>query len=97
MLQDLEEQVREFVKTWEETRLEDEEMDVDSEDEEIVFVGRSGEMSDTPPSPSSRSRKETEDAAAAAAAAVVAREKLILESLAEDKGAKFGFVPLEVL
>jgi hypothetical protein len=96
MLQDLEEQVRDFVQTWEERELagqKSEKMEIDSEDEEIVFVGRKGEMSDESPSPSSKKRKEEQEEADAAAAT---REKLILESLAEDKGAKFGYVYISI-
>ena len=51
LLQDLEEQVRAFVKNWEE-KMKASERDCDSEDEEIVFVGRNGQMhdmSDEPP------------------------------------------------
>ncbi|KAL8793759.1 MAG: hypothetical protein Q9195_003701 [Heterodermia aff. obscurata] len=47
LLQDLEEQVRAFVKSWEE-KMKNTEKDWDSEDEEIVFVGRNGQMHDIP-------------------------------------------------
>ena len=80
MLQDLEEEVRQFVERWE---VEQQEMekegldDADSEDEEIVFVGRNGMMSDE-----RRKAKEEEN---------LRRDKLIFESLADDRGAAFGY------
>jgi hypothetical protein len=79
LLQDLEEEIRKFVKEWErkERELEGEEMD--SEDEEIVFVGRNGTMSD-------EQRKTVEEE--------LEREKLVFDSLADDCGASFGYVVL---
>jgi len=73
LLRDLEEQVRLFVKRWENAKKEEEELD--SEDEEIVFVGRNGVIQDRPPS----SAEEME------------RERLVFDSLAEDQGASFGY------
>lgn len=50
LLRDLEEEVRLFVKSWEfeETQLDQghNSSDIDSEDEEIVFVGRNGQIED---------------------------------------------------
>jgi hypothetical protein len=63
LLQQLEEQVRLFVQEW---------RGVDSEDEEIVFVGRDA------------SQRHTSDVDGEA------REKLILDSLVDDQGARFG-------
>ena len=85
LLQDLEEEVRKFVKTWEEKakKLEQEGLlDMDSEDEEIVFVGRNGQMNDTPLSPHSNGSMEEE---------TVKRDKLVFDSLADDHGASFGY------
>ena len=85
LLQDLEEEVRKFVKNWEEKakKLEQDGLhDLDSEDEEIVFVGRNGQMNDTPSSPSSMPNTEEED---------VKRDKLVFDSLANDHGASFGY------
>lgn len=86
LLQDLEEEVRKFVKKWEEkaTKLEQQGLyDLDSEDEEIVFVGRNGQMNDMPASPHSKGSAEEED---------VKRDKLVFDSLVDDHGASFGYV-----
>ena len=86
LLQDLEEEVRKFVKTWEEKakKLDQEGLhDLDSEDEEIVFVGRNGQMNDMLASPHSKGSMEEDD---------VKRDKLVFDSLADDHGASFGYV-----
>jgi hypothetical protein len=80
LLQDLEEEVRKFVQDYENRqqilgKMREEEMD--SEDEEIVFVGRNGSMSDE-----QRTIVEEE----------LQREKLVFDSLADDHGASFGYV-----
>jgi len=80
LLQDLEEEVRNFVREWERKQsLENgnDEPEIDSEDEEIVFVGRNGTMSD-------EQRKTVEEE--------LEREKLVFDSLADDHGASFGYV-----
>ena len=87
LLQDLEEEVRAFVKEWETKQCalsgkggkaeEEEGLEMDSEDEEIVFVGRNGTMSD-------EQRKTVEEE--------LEREKLVFDSLADDHGASFGSV-----
>lgn len=49
MLEDIEREVRKFVEKWEDKVRKDEQegvVDPDSEDEQIVFVGRNGQMSD---------------------------------------------------
>lgn len=79
LLQDLEEEVRKFVKEWERKNA-GLEAEVDSEDEEIVFVGRNGTMSD-------EQRKTVEEE--------LEREKLVFDSLADDHGASFGYVLLQ--
>ncbi|MCJ1436706.1 hypothetical protein MMC27_006088 [Xylographa pallens] len=91
LLQDLEESVRHFVACWErkqailkEKGLHD--IGDDSEDEEIVFVGRGGTMLDVPDSPG-RGRKGREEEERDEE---VRREKLVFESAAEDRGASFG-------
>jgi hypothetical protein len=66
------------VREWERTQRREEgkaETELDSEDEEIVFVGRNGTMSD-------EQRKSAEE--------VLEREKLVFDSLADDHGASFG-------
>jgi len=81
LLQALEEEVRMFLTEWDkrEKKLRQEGVDeLDSEDEEIVFVGRNGQMSDLP-SP----RKSSE-------ADQLERDKLVFDSLVEDHGASFG-------
>lgn len=86
LLQDLEEEVRKFVKKWEEKekKLQGEGLhDVDSDEEEIVFVGRNGQMHDMPESPKSKREAEEED---------VKRDKLVFHSLEDDHGASFGHV-----
>lgn len=80
LLQDLEEDVRSFVRQWEEKQKQ---MESDgliepdsSEDEEIVFVGRNGSMSDE------RKREKEE--------ATLRKDKLVFEGLLEDHGSAFG-------
>ncbi|PMD35825.1 hypothetical protein L207DRAFT_515580 [Hyaloscypha variabilis F] len=78
LLQELEEEVRAFVKEFERRERErdgKEEIEMDSEDEEIVFVGRNGVMSD-------EQRKTVEEE--------LEREKMIFDALEGDKGASFG-------
>lgn len=80
LLQDLEEEVRGFVEKWEakERQLEKEGLiEPDSEDEEIVFVGRNGAMSDE----QRRNKQE----------GVLEKDKLVFQSLVDDHGAAFGY------
>lgn len=82
LLQDLEEDVRHFVQQWSEKqiRLHNEglhDVDSDTSDDEVVFVGRNGLMHDSP----SR-RKEVQNEPR--------RDKLVFDGLADDKGASFG-------
>ena len=78
LLRDLEEQVRIFVLKWENQAQEvrKRQAQVDSDDEEIVFVGRNGQMSDWPPKPKTS----------------MERDRLIFDSLVNDRGASFGYV-----
>ena len=80
LLKDLEEQVRLFVKNWEDERKDVSEHELDSEDEEIVFVGRNGQMNDEPASP--KIGIEESDAER--------DQRLVFDSLADDQGASFG-------
>ena len=82
LLKDLEEQIRIFVKNWEDQSKDDDEHGLDSEDEEIVFVGRNGQMNDIPSSP--KIGLEESDAER--------DQRLIFDSLADDQGASFGYV-----
>lgn len=81
LLQDLEAEIRGFVEEWEakEKQMESDGLiDADSEDDEIVFVGRNGVMSDE-----RKHAREEED---------LKRDKLIFESMVDDHGAAFGYV-----
>lgn len=90
LLHDLEEPVRAFVQKWNEREarrreegLQDVPLTSDSEeDEEIVFVGRKGAMHDHP-SRKQRQKEEGWDE-------TVSTEKLVYESLDNDKGAAFA-------
>lgn len=87
LLQALEEQVRKFVKDWEEKALAAEKEfppEVDSEDEEIVFVGRNGQMHDMPPSPKLSKHRDGNE---------IKSDQLVFDSLADDRGANFGYFP----
>ena len=78
LLMDLEGEVRKFVAAWEEKERKAEEeglpADPDSEDDEIVFVGRGGAMND-------QMDKEAEK---------VKKELLLFETPEEDVGGNFG-------
>ena len=78
-LRGLEEEVRAFVQKWHDQHQEAKEEglhDVDSDEEEIVFVGRTGQMHDSP------SRKKMRDQ--------LEKEKLVFDGLVDDRGASFG-------
>lgn len=87
LLKDLEEQVRLFVKNWEDQTKEIGERELDSEDEEIVFVGRNGQMNDMPSSP--KISFDESDAER--------DQRLVFDSLATDQGASFGYVACYLL
>lgn len=85
LLQALEEEVRKFVKSWEDgTKSVEKEVphEMDSEDEEIVFVGRNGQMHDMSPSPSLREYMDRKK---------IKTDQLVFDSLADDQGAHFGY------
>lgn len=87
LLQDLEEQVRNFVKQWEDKNKNPASApkpELDSDDEEIVFIGRNGQMHDVPQSPHGARDDFDEDD--------IQRDKLVFDSLADDHGASFGCV-----
>ncbi|KAF1960532.1 hypothetical protein CC80DRAFT_258884 [Byssothecium circinans] len=85
LLMDLESEVRKFVEEWEEKERKAEKeaeddgipADLDSDDEEIVFVGRNGKMSDLRSPPRSPT-------------AQVKREIMLFETPEEDNGGSFG-------
>lgn len=83
LLKDLEEQVRLFVTKWDGKAKGEEKPEIDSEDEEIVFVGRKGQMHDVPPSPKFRDGMDEDD---------FERDRLVFDSLANDQGASFGYL-----
>ncbi|KZF25494.1 hypothetical protein L228DRAFT_265963 [Xylona heveae TC161] len=81
LLEALEREVRAFVEEWEQKKkhsAHDDFGDLDSEDEEIVFVGRNGQMNDM-----ASSRASLDEVPAHP-------ERLVFESLADDHGASFG-------
>ena len=88
LLMDLEEEVRRFVREGvlrgekgansKKEAGDEDEMAVDSEDEEIVFVGRNGTMSD-------EKRKEAEQREREV-------EKMVYGALADENGGSFGYV-----
>ena len=98
----MEEEVRRFVAGWERKQallrqkgLGD--VGADSEDEEIVFVGRGGAMLDVPASPQVKRGKgkdgwERVDRDENIDEEHVKKEKLVFESAAEDRAASFGYV-----
>ncbi|KAI5236995.1 hypothetical protein E4T43_08220 [Aureobasidium subglaciale] len=91
MLQDLEEEVRSFVQQWsskERQMAEDGLIDGDSEDEEIVFVGRNGTMSDD--RKRSKSVVSDDSSTASISSEDLAKERMILETLVDDRSAAFG-------
>lgn len=82
LLQDLEEEVRVFLQKWiekEERRRVDGLDGMDSEEEEIVFIGRNGVMHDSPGREGTLGNGHD-----------VRREKMLFEGMADDKGARFG-------
>ncbi|EEA24552.1 hypothetical protein TMatcc_007655 [Talaromyces marneffei ATCC 18224] len=86
MLQDLEEDIRRFLEKWNDKQLErefdsSENSEYEDSDEEIVFVGRNGQMHDA------RSRQEK---AKSIAEGLEDGQKMVFESLAQDPGAVFG-------
>lgn len=103
MLRDLEEQVRSFVDGWEKKQLSraveprdkgadrKDSLSMDSEDEEIVFIGRNGHMRDVPPSPKFRDSEDDDSDEGELDHRKAERDRLIFESLANDQGASFGY------
>ena len=86
LLQDLEEDVRVFVQRWNSKNDERQREgfdDIDSEEDEVVFVGRNGQMHDSP-----GRRKGFED---------LSRQKLVFDALAEDRSASFGCVSFLII
>ncbi|KAF2113491.1 R3H-associated N-terminal domain-containing protein [Lophiotrema nucula] len=79
LLMDLEEEVRKFVEKWEEKEKQAEQeglpLDEDSSDDEIVFVGRNGQMNDL------RSPRTSEE---------IQREMMLFETPEDDRGGNFG-------
>lgn len=86
LLQVLEEEVRKFIKTWEEKTRKEQQMapEVDSEDEEIIFIGRNGQMQDIPQSPEASYYFVEHE---------LESDRLIFDSMADDHGASFGYAP----
>lgn len=86
LLQDLEEDIRRFLEKWNDQQLEretnnSEQSEFEDSDEEIVFVGRNGQMHDA----HRRREKSQLDQDA-----LQEGQKMVFESLAQDSGAVFG-------
>jgi hypothetical protein len=85
LLRALEEEVRDFVEKWEEEErkqaiaLEKLKAEEDSEDEEIVFVGRDGHMSDLQRADQMREREMAKE-----------RERRVWDARVDESGAGFG-------
>ena len=101
LLQDLEEQVRKFVRDWEVKRAKAHKEKkaaaypvTDSEDEDIVFIGRKGQMGDVPPSPKVKRRKgkgeDDEEYLEIYKEIPAPMDHLIFDGPADDHGASFG-------
>ncbi|KAI9779213.1 MAG: hypothetical protein M1839_007465 [Geoglossum umbratile] len=90
LLQGLEEEVRGFLETWEEREGEGRrgEEEYGSSDEEIVFLGRDGTMSERPHRPRQNKKdKELE----------LRMDKLVCDGPVDDRGASFGYSFLSTL
>jgi len=82
----LEEPVRQFlVERGSAAQEESDSSCLDSDDEEIVFVGRNGSMTDA--RAWKKARRETKDRE-------VVQQGMVLESAADDESASFKYVPL---
>jgi hypothetical protein len=93
LLQDLEGEIRNFVEQWYSKKrqlAEDGLVDADSEDEEIVFVGRNGAMSDD----RNHSKGQDDNSSASASSHDSIKERMILETLVDDRNAAFGYVAI---
>ena len=91
LLQELEEEVRKFAAGWEKKQAERRRAglhDADSDEEELVFVGRNGAMHDLPPSP--KAGRHPEDWEEEDWEEGVLREKLVYGGLEGDRHARFG-------
>lgn len=108
MLRDLEEQVRSFVDGWEKGQLSRAgeppdtgaprkgSLSMDSEDEEIVFIGRNGHMRDVLPSPKFKDSEDDDSDEGETDHRKAERDRLIFESLANDQGASFWYESLSL-
>ncbi|KIW85252.1 hypothetical protein Z517_00642 [Fonsecaea pedrosoi CBS 271.37] len=92
LLQDLEETVRAFVRKWNEREirlrrdgLHDIPLTSDSEDEEIVFIGRNGAMHE-----STKKEQSDKDEMMWDEDETIGTEKMVFEGLDKDKGAAFA-------
>jgi hypothetical protein len=86
MLQDLEEDIRRFLEKWNDKQLErefnsSENSEYEDSDEEIVFVGRNGQMHDA---------HSCQEKAKMISEGLQDGQKMVFESLAQDSGAVFG-------
>ncbi|RAL13656.1 uncharacterized protein BO97DRAFT_404787 [Aspergillus homomorphus CBS 101889] len=95
MLQDLEEDIRQFIQRWSEKQLllqkegladAPQSSDEDDSEDEVVFVGRNGLMHDSP----QRKAKLQQMREAMSSQNERDGEKMVFESLVDDRGAGFG-------
>lgn len=93
MLQDLEEDIRSFIQRWNEKQLmlrreglQDAPMSEDDSEDEVVFVGRNGQMHDSP----ERKRRFQQMRKDMSSHNECDGEKMVFESLVDDRAAGFG-------
>lgn len=98
MLQDLEDDIRLFICKWNERQLfirneglqdAPETSTSDDSDDEVVFVGRNGQMHDSP----ERKEKLQQLRADMSSHHERSGEKMVFESMVDDRAAGFGYVP----
>lgn len=99
MLQDLEDDIRLFIRKWNERQLfirneglqdAPEASTSDDSEDEIVFVGRNGQMHDSPERKEKLQRLREEMGSHHEKDG----EKMVFESMVDDRAAGFGYVPL---
>ena len=89
LLHDLEEEIRSFVASWgEERRARSVSFNSEFSDDDIVFIGRNGQMRDEPPSPKASSPGYDRDMVMLNN---MLAEKLVFDAPVDDKGASFGY------
>ncbi|KAL4892344.1 R3H-associated N-terminal domain-containing protein [Aspergillus ambiguus] len=91
LLQDIEEDIRGFIRRWNERRTgESEEASSSSDDDEVVFVGRKGQTGTPTMTDGSTRRDRRGEATPTPTRVGCESEKKVFESLEEDRAAGFG-------